>query len=289
MEQMAKQLEQILEVSCIANIQRLELADDKSNIAHGSAFYEMVYVDQGTLWVEGEHYTGELKAKQLLIHSVGEPHAFSRAHGQATVVVIVGFVCDLADLDQLATRPVELSTNLQSLLADVFLTGQTVFMPPYDVFSTAYMEKRTDIPYGAEQMLKLKMELLLLHLMQLLRAGATVIDNGNGQVKIGAVKDYLDRYYRENISLNQLCFLFNTNKTTLCQQFRRAYDCTVIEYIGQLKMQQAKMMLEEGRCNVSEIAWQLGFSSVHYFSRMFKHHTGVSPTAYRQTCKEPEM
>lgn len=283
MGQMVKQLEQILEVSCIANIQRLELADDKLNSSHCPALYEMVYVDQGVLQIQGEHYNGELKAKQLLIHRVGEQHAFSRADGRTAVVVVVRFACDLAELDQLAERPVELSANLQSLLADIFLTGQTVFLPPYDVPGTAYMEKRTDIPYGAEQMLKLKMELLLLHLIQLLQADATVIDGGNGQVKIGAVKDYLDRYYRENISLNQLCFLFNTNKTTLCQQFRRAYGCTVIEYVGKLKMQQAKVMLREGRCNVSEIAWQLGFSSVHYFSRMFKQHTGVSPTAYRQT------
>ena len=285
---MAKQLEQILEVSCIANIQRLELADDKLNISHNPALYEMVYVNQGALQIQGEYYTGELKAKQLLIHRVGEQHAFSRADGRTAVVVIVRFSCDLTELDWLAHRPVELSADLQSLLADVFLAGQTVFLPPYDRPGAAYMEKRIDVPYGAEQMLKLKMELLLLHLVQLLRTDFAGVDSSGAQVKIGAVKDYLDRYYRENISLNQLCFLFNTNKTTLCQQFRRAYGCTVIEYVGDLKMQQAKILLQEGRSNVSEIAWQLGFSSVHYFSRMFKHHTGVSPTVYRQTCKKPE-
>ena len=60
---------------------------------------------------------------------------------------------------------------------------------------------------------------------------------------------------------------------------------TVIEYITGLKMKEARRLMREGNKNMTEIAMELGFSSVHYFSRMFKKASGLSPTEYIKTIK----
>ena len=44
-------------------------------------------------------------------------------------------------------------------------------------------------------------------------------------------------------------------------------------------------MLRDKEISVTEISEKLGFDSVHYFSRLFKKHTGVSPVNYAKSIK----
>jgi len=54
------------------------------------------------------------------------------------------------------------------------------------------------------------------------------------------------------------------------------------QYQLHIRINRAKALLAHGGQSVGEIADQLGFNSVYYFSRLFKSMTGVSPTAYRR-------
>ena len=91
------------------------------------------------------------------------------------------------------------------------------------------------------------------------------------------------------MSLSELCFLFGTNKTTLCSKFRASYGETVISYINKLKIKEAKKLLRKGGYNFTEISAIVGFSSVHYFSRIFKQYENQSPTNYIKTIKSRLM
>ena len=57
-------------------------------------------------------------------------------------------------------------------------------------------------------------------------------------------------------------------------------DKSPIAYFNELKMEEAKRLLMESPLNITEIAGQLGFSSVHHFSKMFRAEVGISPGAY---------
>lgn len=48
-----------------------------------------------------------------------------------------------------------------------------------------------------------------------------------------------------------------------------------------LRMNRAKALLQTTELNINEIAWQTGFESEFYFSRLFKKKTGLSPSNYR--------
>ena len=45
---------------------------------------------------------------------------------------------------------------------------------------------------------------------------------------------------------------------------------------------EAKRLLHFSTLSVKEIAFQLGFADFGYFGRLFKRHTGITPTEYRQ-------
>lgn len=95
-----------------------------------------------------------------------------------------------------------------------------------------------------------------------------------------ALRRYLYENYKTRITLDSLCFLFRTNKTSICKQFRDEYGMTVVGYLNHLRIKEGKRLLLENRLSVTEIADQLGFESIHYFSRLFKKTVGQTPRDY---------
>lgn len=185
----------------------------------------------------------------------------------------------------LSVSPATLSHEEQRLLTNIVCEGRAVFLPPYDVPNVKNMKKRRNCIFGADQMVKLLLEQLLIHLIR----GKTkqgertecIPPNGN----IRDVYEYINVNFRENINLSDLCFLYNTNKTTLCSQFKLGCGITITELINKLRIQEAKRLMREGSLNLTQISENVGFSSIHYFSRIFKDKEKCSPSEYIKTIK----
>lgn len=64
--------------------------------------------------------------------------------------------------------------------------------------------------------------------------------------------------------------------------FARTYGISPHQYHLRQKLQRAKRYLASTELSISEITEQTQFGSIHYFSRMFKQHTGLSPSAFRK-------
>ncbi len=89
---------------------------------------------------------------------------------------------------------------------------------------------------------------------------------------------YIQRNYRQPITLTELALECNLGTSRLSELFRGAFGLSPLQYISWLKTQKAKQLLEHSDMNVSEVAEYLGFESIHYFSRFYKKQTGVCPT-----------
>lgn len=111
--------------------------------------------------------------------------------------------------------------------------------------------------------------------------GSLSIHKPASENKLADICNYIAEHYTDRILLDNICFLFATNKTTLCQNFRREYGITILNYIDQLRLKDAKKLLRKRKFSVTEISDQLGFSSVHYFCRYFKKHTGMSSKEFQ--------
>lgn len=95
------------------------------------------------------------------------------------------------------------------------------------------------------------------------------------------VERYCRNHYMNQISLEELATLINYNKTTLLANFREFYGTTPRNYIIQLRLKKARELLIDTDYSISEISEQVGFNSVHYFSRFFKEKEQYSPVEYR--------
>ena len=76
-----------------------------------------------------------------------------------------------------------------------------------------------------------------------------------------------------------------TNKTIICKSFKEAYGDTVINYINKLRIKNAKKLMRQGELNLTQLSARVGFSSIHYFSKLFKGYEKMSPSEYLDTIK----
>ena len=69
---------------------------------------------------------------------------------------------------------------------------------------------------------------------------------------------------------------------TLAKLFSKHENCTLERYIIRKKIEKIKLMILEDEYTLSEIAYLMDYSSVHYLSGLFKKETGYTVTEYKQ-------
>ena len=275
-----------MDVSRIAYLHYFEFTNHFHSSQDCHNFCELLYVDQGSLSIFSENYTGPLEENQLIIHRPNEFHSLATSDTIAPNVIIIGFECNSEQLVPFSHQPTDLSSDQIRALARIMQEGMSIYEPPYDVPNTSYMPKRAEYPFGADQLIKIGMEAFLISLV---RGNQARTDTPSNSIvatgSIQAVHQYITENFRTRITLSNLCFLFGMNKTTLCRSFKVEYNTTILHYINTLKIREAKAYLRQGRTSITEISDLLGFSSVHYFCRLFKLHTHLSPTEYSKTIR----
>ena len=201
----------------------------------------LVYVENGELKIKSKEYVGVLKCGQLLVCRPDIKYLLESTADSVSIAV-VGFECDDGELDILLKNIQSLSYEHKRMFAEVMKEGMGIYAPPYDTIGRNEIKKTSDIQFGAEQMLKNRLELLL---VAMVRDGIAQKNSNEGtaESKIAEIRGYIDEHYKEKIQLDRLCFLFGTNKTTLCQCFKRLYGTTVLDYINGLRIKEAKRLL----------------------------------------------
>jgi AraC family transcriptional regulator len=86
-------------------------------------------------------------------------------------------------------------------------------------------------------------------------------------------------------SLSGLADSVGVHPVTLARAFRRAFGCTVGEYVRSLRIERAALQLADTDLSLAEIALAAGFSDQSHFSNLFRRHTGLSPFRFRQVVR----
>ncbi|MGB7539747.1 MAG: substrate-binding domain-containing protein [Anaerolineales bacterium] len=94
---------------------------------------------------------------------------------------------------------------------------------------------------------------------------------------------YLHDHFMEHISLKDAAHYVGINKAYLARCFRQEMGITLVTYLNRYRVHQAKTLLQESGRTLTEIALDVGFASSTYFSRVFRHETGISPSRYKSS------
>ncbi|MFC6453311.1 response regulator transcription factor [Paenibacillus vulneris] len=102
------------------------------------------------------------------------------------------------------------------------------------------------------------------------------------QSPIGQVQDYIRAHLSGDITLTKAAALVHLNPSYLSQLFKQQLNRNFIDYVAEMRMEEAKRLLSATSLRISEIADRVGYSDVAYFSNTFKKWNGCTPSEYRR-------
>lgn len=94
---------------------------------------------------------------------------------------------------------------------------------------------------------------------------------------------YLEHHYREHVTLQNLCTFCNCSSSYMSHMFKQQIGKSIREYVNELRINEAKMLLKSTNLPITDIALNVGFSSSNYFANVFREYCNCSPTDYRST------
>ncbi|GIO98749.1 hypothetical protein J14TS5_38350 [Paenibacillus lautus] len=93
--------------------------------------------------------------------------------------------------------------------------------------------------------------------------------------------DFLHQNYDRHIQVKDVAAEVNLHPGYLHRVFRRGTGRTITEYLTMIRMEKAKMLLEQTDIPIDEISDYVGVGSRQYFHMLFKKNTGTTPLEYR--------
>lgn len=140
---------------------------------------------------------------------------------------------------------------------------------------------------GYEDICQAYTEILIIRLMRNTSlAIPTESENVSTNRQCATVKRYIDQHFKEALTLDQLAEKGHMNKFYLSHAFKRVYGSSPINYMISKRIDESKYLLAETDLSMSQIAQLLGFSSLSYFSQVFRRTQNITPMEYRQRNKD---
>lgn len=103
------------------------------------------------------------------------------------------------------------------------------------------------------------------------------------------VINYIDFNYQEDLSLKKIADLFSISPSYLSALFKKETGSTLTEYINNKRIDISVSLLNTTDSSIQNIAAQVGFLDVNYYTRIFKKLKGISPSAYRSLINKRAM
>ena len=105
---------------------------------------------------------------------------------------------------------------------------------------------------------------------------------GRYQSVVVRAREYIDGHFADpDLSLYSTAAHVGISPNHLSTVFAQETGENFIEYLTRSRIEKAKQLLRETAMKSADIAYEAGFSDPHYFSYIFKKHTGVSPRDFR--------
>lgn len=100
------------------------------------------------------------------------------------------------------------------------------------------------------------------------------------------LKEYVDQHFREIEKIEDVAEEFNYNYTYLSRLFKKITGLSMNKYITHKRIEEAKKFMKtHPGIGIQKVGEEVGYRDQHYFSRIFKGITGVSPSEYKEYSK----
>lgn len=104
-----------------------------------------------------------------------------------------------------------------------------------------------------------------------------------GEERLKAMMTYIHSHYQEKISLQDIAASASVSDRETLRSFRRGLQKTPFQYLTEVRIRMACRLLRETSRQITDIAYECGFSSPSYFGRVFHESMNMTPLEYRRS------
>ena len=108
-------------------------------------------------------------------------------------------------------------------------------------------------------------------------------EESGDQAEFAKIAEYLEQHMSEPISLSKLTTEFAINRNKLNELFMNHSSMTCMNYLLNLRIDLAKILLSKTELPIGEISSRVGYPDSNYFTKVFKDKTGKTPSAFRRS------
>lgn len=118
-------------------------------------------------------------------------------------------------------------------------------------------------------------EQFIYHVMQFYRLKQQPSSSTLEQVRL-----HMERHLDQVMTIEQLARMMDLSPKYFGDVFKKHYGTSPMDYLTELRMNRAKLLMARPNLKLRDIAHQVGYQDEFYFSRKFKKEIGVAPTVY---------
>ena len=251
-------------------------------------FWELVYVDEGRLFYNRDGEINAAESGEIIFHKPDVIHALFADGKNSSRVIIISFGCKSAAMSYFENYAGKLSKRLKDYIFEILEESGKIFDLKSSAPETKKMPLKTSAPAGGLQILKNTLELFLIYLLErdTLKADPPVVflpKKDDAETLISKVKNMLSSAVYESVSVNDICEKTHYSRSYLFREFKNFTGKGIMECYNDLKIAEAKKLLENTDLSVAEISEKLCFDTPSYFCRQFKRLTAKTPLQYRKS------
>ena len=95
------------------------------------------------------------------------------------------------------------------------------------------------------------------------------------------IEAYIRKNHNRPIKADDICTEFSCSRSYISTIFKKETGFTIRDYINNLRINDAKILLHYSNLTVTQIAFSVGFSDSNYFTEVFKRYVGMSPLKFK--------
>ena len=258
-------------------------------------FWEMVYVDSGEVGIIADNKQYTLRQGEAFFHRPNEVHTIytDDSFGNSA---IISFECKGKAMNRLTDTILTFGDFEKNLLSKIISETPKCFSDKLNEIYLTHMTRRADSSAVSEQFIKNCVELLIISLIKQTEHKAEekqpteeTINNAHMDKIVSDIIQLLSDHVYSSIDLDTIAKQLFFSKTYIKTVFKKNMGISIIQYYIGLKIEESKKLISQNKYSYTEIAEMLNINSVHYFSRLFKAHTQMTPSEYARSIKADNL
>lgn len=253
-------------------------------------FWELLYTEKGLVDISTPSCIYTLSKTELFFRRPSETLCIHMPTAIPAKLISIGFTCAVSDTS-CATADITSSHAKSEALSETSIPASVIPIGPSErrllqQVITEAASCHCGAPFAAGQAAILYLQLLLIMLIRNANADITLTPAlrsqqlTNDEDLFRDIINYMEEHIADHLTIEQICRDNLIGRALLQKLFTEYTGCGIIDYFSLMKINTAKQLIRKGTLNFSQIAEQLGYNSIHYFSRQFKTITGTTPSEY---------